>query len=150
MTVGRFEKLVLGAGLTGTDNLDGSIEVTADADLVGGWFGPLPSLTGAGLVCRVPYAGAAAATFNLTRIFTRLEQLPSGDVTFRLEKSAGGNSAFAAVSVGSLTHNSSQYERENAALSATVTSGDLLRIYFVAVANGNGGAYELQVQGVQQ
>ncbi len=109
------------------------------------WSGPLPTVTGQGLVARVPTLFGSTVTFNLTRMFSRLEVLPITTTSFRTEKSSGGG-VFSASTIATLSHSSSDYEKSNTALTGTVQSGDLVRIYFPTL-NGNGGTYLVELQG---
>lgn len=109
------------------------------------WSGVLPTLAGPGLELSIPKVNGAAMTFDLLVMFSRLSVLPIGSTTFRCEKSAGG-SAFSASTIASLTHTTTDYEKKNEALTGTVTSGDVLRLYFVTMA-GSGGTYNVLLEG---
>lgn len=98
------------------------------------WGGTLPATTGTGQVWRVPYASDGSSyTFSLVRAFARLDDPVGGTVTFRIEKSAGGG-AFSPTTVTTLTIAAGDYDDEDTSFTVSVTSGDLLRIAFVAVS----------------
>jgi hypothetical protein len=111
------------------------------------WAGPLPTVTGPGLELLLPTVNGAPMTFDVKAIYSRLSVLPVGSTAFRVEKSAGGG-AFSASTIATLTHTTSDYEKSNTALTGTLTSGDLLRIYFATMA-GSGGTYLVQLLGMQ-
>lgn len=115
-------------------------------ELMAVWAGPVPTVAGPGLEFTVPQVRGVSVTFALSRLFTRLSVLPAGTTTFRIEKSAGGG-AFSAAASWSLSHTTTDWEKSTTSFSgATVSSGDIVRLYFVAV-NGNGGQYQVQLEG---
>ena len=108
------------------------------------WSGPVPTVTGAGLEFTVPFYRGSSVTFPMSRMFSRLSVLPSGTTSFRVEKSSGGG-AFSASTVGTTSHTTSDYEKTNTSLTGSVNSGDLVRVYFTAVA-GMGGQYQVELE----
>lgn len=155
LTGRRNLNFIEGAGIgiaLADDPLLDAIDITVDAPapLVACWAGPVPNLSGVGIVLRVPKIGSDSVTFNLKTLFSRLEALPSsGGVQFTVEKSVGG-AAFSAVSVGSNTHGTTDQELEDTGLTGTIASGDLVRLNFVNVSGGNGGTYCVELTALQQ
>jgi hypothetical protein len=139
---------VVKADNPGLDAVDVTIsQASTTREVTAVWVGPLPTVTGPGLEVTVPLFEGASLTFTLERMFTRLSVLPVGTTTFRMEKSVGGG-LFVPVTVASSSHTTSDYEKTVTSFSSsTVTSGDILRLYYVAVA-GSGGLYQVQLQGV--
>jgi hypothetical protein len=111
------------------------------------WQGPTaPTAVGAfGGVWRVPYLDGASVTFTLDRAVFRFETVPTTAYTLRVEKSAGGSS-FSATTVASATIAIAAYEATVTAALGTVDSGQLLRVYCVAVGAG-AASYSIQLEG---
>ncbi len=127
------------------DAVDVTISATSPkASLLAEWSGPLPTITGPGLQFVVPTFAGTSRTFNLSKMISRLSILPVGTTSFRTEKSSGGG-AFSATSIATLSHTTSDYEKSNTSLTGTIASGQLVRIYFAALA-GSGGLYSVQLQ----
>lgn len=143
---------IAGAGITiakadnpSLDAVDVTITGSPKSELLAVWAGPLPTITGAGLEFTVPRYRGAVIVFPLARAFSRLSVLPVGSCSFRIERSVGGG-LFVATAVVTLTHTTSDYEKTNTSLAGSVTSGDIVRLVFVAV-NGSGGQYQVHLQG---
>jgi hypothetical protein len=135
------------ASIVDNSTLD-AVDVTYDAiarELLITWSGRTPTVAGAGLEAFVPVFGG---TFTLISAKSRLSILPVGSTAFRIEKSAGGSSAFSAATVTTLTHTTSDYEKTDLALSGTVAAGSLLRIYF-ATMNPSGGTFQVQLRATE-
>ncbi len=97
------------------------------------WGGNLPSVTGPGLVWRVPFdADGSSFTFDLATAFARIETPGVSPVTFRIESSPGGEVAFTPTTITSLVLSAGEYEEDDN-LSGSVDSGDLVRLVYVAV-----------------
>lgn len=147
---------ISGTGLTivkadnaGLDAVDVTFTLSSpNGRLVATWAGRMPTITGAGFELVIPYLNGASATWTLKSMKSRLSILPVGTTSFRTEKSAGGG-AFSAspTTIATLTHTTSDYEKANTALALSVTTGDLIRIYFPAVA-GSGGTFCVELEGV--
>lgn len=128
---------------SGLDAVD--ITISHLGTLYAVWAGPLPTVTGAGLEFTVPTYRGSSVTFPMSKMFSRLSVLPAGTTSFRVEKSSGGG-AFSASTVGTTSHTTTDYEKTNSSLTGSVSSGDLVRVYFTAVA-GMGGQYQVQLEG---
>jgi hypothetical protein len=132
----------------GLDAVDVTITNTVTVPkrmLLAEWVGPLPTTTGPGLEFTVPTARGVTITFPLTKLYSRLNVLPAGTTSFRWERSTGG-SAFTAITVGTTSHTTSDYEKTNSSPTGSVVSGDVVRLYFTAV-NGRGGLFYASLQG---
>ncbi len=99
------------------------------------WGGALPTVTGNGLVWRIPYdSDGSTLTFTLASAFARIEGTSANSVVFVIEKASGGDVAFSASTVTTITVLAGDYESENTGLSTSISSGDLVRLVFSAVA----------------
>ncbi len=97
------------------------------------WAGSTPTVTGNGLVWRVPFdADGSSFTFDLATAFARIESLSGSAVSFRLEKSPGGEVAFTPTTVATVIVAAGDYEQQDV-VSDAVDSGDLVRLVFAAV-----------------
>lgn len=119
---------------------------TSVRKIIVNWGGSIPSTTGNGLVWRVPFDNDGSSfSFDLAYAFARIESTYGADISFRVETAPGGEVSFSPTTVTTLTIPSGEYEDENTGLSATVVSGDLLRIVFLTIAGGR--TYEVQLIG---
>lgn len=130
----------------------GAPGVTPTRQFLANWQGTVPSVLGNGVVLVVPKVEGASATFDLSYAKARVELLPTGAGTsFVIEKSAGGG-AFSGspTTVSVLTVAAGTYEVEDTGVSASVSTGDLLRIRYASLG-GLGGAtsYAVFVEGSQ-
>jgi hypothetical protein len=100
------------------------------------WGGALPTVAGTGLVWRIPYdSDGSTLTFTLARAFARVEAPYTTAVTFTLEHSSGGDIAFSASTITTVTIPVGDYETDVTGLSTTVSSGDLVRLVYTAVGS---------------
>lgn len=135
-----------GIGIAAAENtaLDATdVTISRVQRLVVTWAGTMPATPGNSTVWRIPFPGGVSKTFSLERLFARLESPASGGATLRVDKSPGGG-AFVATAVGTLVLSPTDYEKEDAALTGSVTSGNLLRLAFVAVSGSMQFNVELQ------
>jgi hypothetical protein len=111
------------------------------------WGGALPIATRTGIVWRVPFAGdGSSLSFTITEAFARLEVPRPTAVSFRLEKSAGGEAVFTASTITTLTVVAGDYEQDTTGLAVAVDSGDLVRVVYTAVATISTG-YQVELTG---
>jgi hypothetical protein len=141
-TPSQIQTTIIGGGGGGTG-------AAAARQFGAGWTGPYPLNILTGAVWKVPRIDGAAMTFDLTRMLFRLESPGTTTTTVRVEKSAGGG-VFSATptTVGTLTLTAGSYETSTASGLGTVTSGDLLRIVWVAVGT-NARGYLVQIEGAE-
>lgn len=135
---------------TGADPIPGIGEGGGGPHQLGvGWVGPYPLVVLTGAVWKVPLVDGAATTFDLTRLLLRLESPGTGTTTVRVEKSSGGDVAFSPTTVGTLSlTGGSDYEVSTSSSLGSVSSGDLLRIVWVAVGT-NARGYLVHLEGVE-
>lgn len=82
-------------------------------------------------------AGDADLTFDLERIHVRVETpSSSGSVTVKLQKATGGETAPSWSDVTTVTLTAGEYEAAATIGAVTVTSEDLLRLYFTGIGTG--------------
>lgn len=93
--------------------------------------------TGPGPSYYVPYAAdGSVLTFDLSRIRLRAETpASSSTITVQIEKSAGGDAAFSASSIGSVSLAPGHYEADTTSSLGTVQSGQYVRCNFTAVSS---------------
>ena len=104
------------------------------SSLIAFWSGLLPPITGVGQTVVVPSdPDDGPLDFSITILRARVDS-PSASVPveFRIQHSAGGG-AFTGSTVGDVTVAASTYEAETTGLSFAVSSGELLRITYLAV-----------------
>lgn len=114
--------------------------------LTASWTGTTPDELGAGATWRVPTVdGGTVITFDLGYAFARIEDTDATDTEVVIEASSGG--AFAPLVT--LTIAAGDNEATGSAAPATVSSGDLLRIVWAALAADLGTLYTVQLEGVE-
>ena len=118
------------------------------ASILGSWQGTMPATLGTGVEVRVPKLRGSSVTWQLAEAWARVT-IPDAGLApiFRIEKSAGGG-AFSASTVSTLTIAAGSYETTDSGVATTVTSGDLLRITFLALGS-SATAYTVQLAGTQ-
>jgi hypothetical protein len=103
------------------------------------WVGPYPQ-TGWLVVLMVPFVDGATVEFTITRLVVRMEVAGTATTTARFQKSAGGNSAFSASTIGDVSLASGDFQDENTSPTiTTLESGDLIRLTWTAIANDASG-----------
>lgn len=126
---------------------------TAKRDLFCNWqYNLPPTVVGQfGGMWQVPYDGASSLVFNLTRAYFRLEVAPTVAYTVTIDKSAPGG-AFSGVVVATLTVTAGTHEVTVTSFGgATVSSGDLVAVFFTAIGSvGGGGSITTVTLGGQQ
>lgn len=133
----------------GADEIPGLAAGGGTAKLLATWAGALPTALGNGLVWRVPFnSDGTTFTFTLTRAFARVESALTASISFRLEKSGGGDVPFSPTTITTITIPAGDYETENTGLTTTVTSGDLLRLVYTAVYLGTPN-YHVELLGTE-
>jgi len=119
-----------GVGPAGPAGADGAVP---SMKLLASWGGSTPTLTGSGLVWRVPYSDTGSSlSFTIKRVFARIETSQASTISFRIEKSPA-SAAFSATTVTTVNISAGNYESENTGLTVAASSGDLLRLYYAAV-----------------
>jgi hypothetical protein len=129
--------------MAGVEGPPGPTGPESEKEFIATWAGTIPAVAGHFFTWRVPKVDGVDKTFDLESLFARVEELPAGVVQFRVDKSPGGG-AFTPTTVDSVSL-SGEYEEENTSVSSTVTSGQLLRLWFVQV--GGEGQFHVQLSG---
>lgn len=113
------------------------------------WGGVLPASTSlfTGTTLRVPERGGASSNFTLSKAYFRVEVPATGTTTVVIEKmSPDGDLAWTtAATVATLTITGTSDYEQSGSISVSVTTGDLLRIRFTAVAAS--GLFHVEVTG---
>jgi hypothetical protein len=115
--------------------------------LVALWEGLLPIAAESGPVWRIPRIAGSSVTFNLTSAFARIENPGAGATTVLIERSPGGG-AFTATAIATLMIAASSYEDTDTP-TATVTSGELVRIRWTALGAADPSLYTVQLEGTE-
>jgi hypothetical protein len=82
----------------------------------------------------VPYDDGVSMVFNVTRAYIRMENSPISTYALDFEKSAPG-STFSGTVVASLSISGSHEAVETSFGGATVTSGDIVGIFWTAIGD---------------
>lgn len=101
-------------------------------------------------IWRVPEVAGVSTTFDVSLCFVRNEvRCSSGTYTILFQKSAAGG-AFSATTIATLTLTSADYEdTETGTGMGTITSGNLLRVYYSTVGTG-GTTVNLELEATAQ
>ena len=106
------------------------------------WQGDaLPAALGpAGGVWRVPYINGVSKTYNMQRLVLRLEvpapsTVSNPTTTVKVQYSAGGG-AFSGTDIATLTAGAGVYEHVITTSLGTLTSGQLVRLYWTSIGVG--------------
>jgi hypothetical protein len=137
----------LADGATITDVLDIALVLSSTSGEANAmWAGRLPLGTGIGPEITIPYAhDGTSRTFTCARAFARVPDPYAADLTFVIEKSAGGG-AFSASTVATVTILTGNRERTVTGLTDALVSGSIIRPHFTAV--GPVSYFELQLTGL--
>lgn len=110
------------------------------------WSGVLITVPGTGTSSRVPELSGASHTWSLTKAYVRYETAGTGDTTLVIEKMSPDSDGTwsTATTVAVVTVAAGHYET-TATISASVTTGDLLRVRWTAI--GTTGLFTVEATG---